>query len=94
VLPTPVTCAPNALASWTANHPTAPAAPSTKTFCPGWTSPWSRTLCRAANPEMGTTAASSKLSATGLAANWSSPAQAYSAKDPSHQPNTSSSGST
>src|ERR671936_599642 len=34
VLATPVTWAPNALASCTANHPTAPAAPMTKTFGP------------------------------------------------------------
>ena len=35
VLHTPVTCAPNALASCTANEPTPPAAPMIKTFCPG-----------------------------------------------------------
>ena len=63
VLATPVTWAPNALASWTANHPTAPAAPMTRTCWPAWTSPTSRTAWRAANPEMGTTAASSKLRA-------------------------------
>src|SRR5918993_1949213 len=91
-LATPGTPGPDALASWTANHPTAPAAPMTRTCCPGWTSPTSRTPWSAANPEMGTTAASSKLRAAGLAAKWSSPAQAYSAKEPSHQPNTSSPG--
>jgi hypothetical protein len=84
VLATPVTWAPNALASCTANHPTAPAAPMIRTFWSGWTSPTSRTAWRAANPEMGTTAASSKLSAAGLPANWSSLAQAYSAKAPTH----------
>jgi hypothetical protein len=41
---------------------------------------------------MGTTAACSKLSAAGLAAKWASEAQAYSAKAPSHQPNTWSPG--
>jgi hypothetical protein len=41
---------------------------------------------------MGTTAACSKLRAAGLAARWSSGALAYSAKEPSHQPNTSSPG--
>ena len=92
VLATPVTWPPNALASWTANHPTAPAAPMTRTCWPGWTSPTSRTPWRAANPEIGTTAACSKLRAAGLAAKWSSEAQAYSAKEPSHQPNTSSPG--
>jgi hypothetical protein len=92
VLATPVTWAPNALANCTANHPTAPAAPMTRTCCPGWTSPLSRTAWSAANPEMGTTAACSKLRLAGLAAKWSSPAQAYSAKEPSHQPNTSSPG--
>ena len=42
-----------------------------------------------ANPEMGTTAASSKERAAGLAARWSSGAMAYSAKEPSVQPNAS-----
>src|ERR671918_648956 len=35
VLATPVTWAPNALASCTANDPTPPAAPMTSTRCPG-----------------------------------------------------------
>src|SRR5919199_1295809 len=37
VLATPVTWAPNALASWTAYDPTPPAAPITRTRWPGWT---------------------------------------------------------
>jgi hypothetical protein len=76
---TPVTWAPNALASCTANDPTPPAAPMTKTRCPGWTSPTSRSACRAAKPEMGTAAACSKERFEGFGAKWSSPAQAYSA---------------
>jgi hypothetical protein len=54
---TPVTWAPNALASWTANDPTPPAAPMTSTSCPAWTWPTSRSAWRAAKPEMGTAAA-------------------------------------
>jgi hypothetical protein len=46
-----VTSAPNALASWTANDPTPPAAPMTSTRWPGWTAPWSRSPWRAAKPE-------------------------------------------
>ena len=37
VLHTPVTCAPSALAIWTANEPTPPDAPLIRTRCPGWT---------------------------------------------------------
>jgi hypothetical protein len=62
------------------------------TFCPRLSSPRSRRPCRAANPEMGTAAACSWLSVAGLRARLSSGAHAYSAKDPSHQPNTSSPG--
>jgi hypothetical protein len=36
------------------------------TFCPGWTPPVSRSAWRAANPEMGTAAACSKLRLAGF----------------------------
>ena len=58
VLHTPATWAPNALASCTANVPTPPPAPMTRTFCPAATFPVSRRPCRAANPEVGTAACS------------------------------------
>src|ERR687889_187337 len=45
---TPVTWAPDALASWTANDPTPPAAPMTMTRCPAWSWPTSRSPWRAA----------------------------------------------
>jgi hypothetical protein len=76
---TPVTWAPNVLASWTANDPTPPAAPMTSTVCPGWTAPSSRTAWRAAKPEMGTAAACSKLRLAGMGTRWSSGTLAYSA---------------
>src|SRR5216684_7148160 len=47
VLHTPLTSAPNALASCTANVPTPPEAPMTRTFCPALTCPTSRRACRA-----------------------------------------------
>src|SRR5262245_19950307 len=50
VLHTPVTSAPNALASCTVNVPTPPDAPLTRTFCPGRTRPLSRSACKAAHP--------------------------------------------
>jgi len=40
VLHTAVTSAPNDLAIWTANVPTPPDAPSTRTLWPGWTRPF------------------------------------------------------
>ncbi len=40
VLHTAVTPAPNDLAVWTANVPTPPDAPSTRTLWPGWTRPF------------------------------------------------------
>src|SRR5215218_809504 len=92
VLHTPVTSAPNALASWTAKLPTPPEAPMTTTVCPGWTPPVSRSAWRAANPEIGTAAACSKVRLPGFSASWPSGTEAYSAKDPSHQPKTASPG--
>jgi hypothetical protein len=49
------------------------------TFWPGRTLPWSRKPCNAVNPEMATTAASSKVRFAGLGASLSSGAHAYSA---------------
>jgi hypothetical protein len=92
VLHTPVTSAPNALASWTAKLPTPPEAPMTTTCWPGWTPPVSRSAWRAANPEMGTAAASSELRLVGFRASWLSGTEADSAKDPSHQPKTAAPG--
>ena len=83
VLHTPVTSAPKALASCTANVPTPPDAPMIRTFCPGWTWPVSRSACRAVGAEMGTAAACSKVRFAGLGASLSSRARAYSAKAPS-----------
>src|SRR5215211_6114064 len=91
VLHTPVTWAPNALANWTAKLPTPPEAPMTTTCWPGWTPPVSRSAWRAANPEIGTAAACSKLRLAGFCASWPWGTEAYSAKDPSHQPKTGSS---
>src|SRR5215204_4619331 len=66
VLHTPVTAAPNALASCTAYVPTPPAAPMMSTFCPGWSLPASRRPLRAVIPEIGTAAACLKLRFAGL----------------------------
>src|SRR5512132_3803245 len=90
VLHTPVTSAPKALASCTAKLPTPPDAPMITTFCPGLTPPVSRTAWRAANPEIGTAAACSKVRLAGLGASWLLGTEAYSANEPSHQPKTSS----
>src|SRR5215210_2418746 len=90
VLHTPVTTAPNALASCTAYDPTPPAAPMIRTFCPGWSLPASRRPLRAVMPEIGTAAACSKLRFAGFGAKRSALAHAYSAKDPSHVPYTRS----
>src|SRR5919204_5797979 len=86
VLHTPVTCAPKALASGTAKLPTPPEAPMITTVCPGRTPPVSRSAWRAANPEIGTAAACSKVRLGGFNASWLLGTDAYSAKDPSHQP--------
>src|SRR6266508_1958213 len=61
VLHTPVTWAPSALAIWTANVPTPPDAPLTRTFCPGCTWAASRSACRAPHAAVGTPAACSKV---------------------------------
>src|SRR5215831_10000156 len=61
VLHTPVTSAPNAVASCTANVPTSPAAPLASTRCPGWTCPLSRSACNAVTPATGTAAACSNV---------------------------------
>ena len=68
MLHTPVTWAPNAFAICTANDPTAPPAPMISTFCPGCTSPLSRSAWRAAKQEVGTVAACSKVRFAGLGA--------------------------
>ena len=52
-LQTPVTSAPSAAAIWTANVPTPPAAPFTRTRCPGWTLPRSRIACSAVTAAIG-----------------------------------------
>src|SRR3979490_76424 len=59
VLHTAVTSAPNDLAIWTANVPTPPDAPSTRTLWPGWMRPLSRRPRRAVIAAIGTAAASS-----------------------------------
>src|SRR5215213_8532789 len=56
---------------------------------PERTPPCSRTACSAAKPEIGTTAACSKVTFPGFGKRRSARATAYSAKDPRHVPNTS-----
>src|SRR5260221_9804743 len=90
-LQTPVTSAPNDLASCTANVPTPPAAPLIRTRCPGWIRP-ARRPCKAVSPARGTAAASSKETFAGFAARYDSEAHAYSARDPRQNPKTSSPG--
>ena len=87
---TPVTSAPAALAICTAKVPTPPDAPMTSTRCPACTCPRSRTACRAVSAETGTAAACAKVRLAGLGASLSGRALAYSAKEPSAMPNTSS----
>src|ERR1022692_3586535 len=87
---TPVTSAPDALAICTAKVPTPPDAPMTSTRFPACTCPRSRTACRAVNAETGTAAACVKVRLAGLGASLSGRALAYSAKEPSAMPNTSS----
>ena len=79
---TPVTCAPNAFAIWTAKGPTFPDAPLTRTLSPGSMRLLPRRFCNARMPDCGTVAASSKLMLGGLWAHACSAAQAYSAKAP------------
>src|SRR5215467_8933082 len=95
VLHTPVTSAPNALASCTANVPTPPDAPLIKTLCPGRTRPLSRSACNAVHPATGTDAACSNVRPSGFAStapSWRT--LMYSARVPrsSRPPNTSSPG--
>ena len=95
VLHTPVTSAPNALASCTAKVPTPPDAPLTSTLCPARIRPLSRSACRAVNAATGTDAACSNVRPAGLvitAPSWRM--LMYSARVPrsSRPPNTSSPG--
>ena len=90
VLHTPVTSAPIALAICTANVPTPPEAPLTRTLCPASSLAWSRSAWRAVIPAMGTAAACSKLRAAGFVTRLVSAVAAYSAKAPWHHPKTSS----
>src|SRR4249920_1318060 len=93
VLATPVTSAPNAFAICTAIVPTPPAAPMTRTFCPGCTFALSRMAWRAVTPETGTAAACSKEAFAGLRTSLWAGVTACSAKDPaSATPITSSPG--
>src|SRR4029453_15241724 len=59
--------------------PPPPAPPMARARRPGWIWPTSRSAWRAANPEMGTTPACSKLTPAGLCARWSAGAVADSA---------------
>jgi hypothetical protein len=77
-LPTPVTCAPNALASCTPNDPTPPAAPMIGTFCPAWTSPSSEDP-GGGEPEDGDGRSLLEAEVGRLVAKWSSPTHGYSA---------------
>ena len=86
VLHTPVTSAPNALASCTAKLPTPPEAPMTRTRWPGSTLPASVSACSAVPAEIGTTAAWSNVRFAGLRDSLSSRTAAYSAKDPRRDP--------
>src|SRR5271157_2386640 len=92
VLHMPVTSAPNDLAICTANVPTPPAAPLIKTFCLDRICPLSRRPCNAVRPATDTAAACSNVTLLGFVTNADSEVQAYSAKAPRHEPNTSSPG--
>src|SRR5713101_7959892 len=92
VLHTPVTCAPNDLAICTANVPTPPAAPLTRTLLPAKIFPWSRRPCNAVSPATNTDAACSNVTLSGLITKFDLVVHAYSAKAPRHEPNTSSPG--
>src|SRR5437667_120891 len=91
VLDTPVTFRPTVFARCTANEPTPPDAPTIRTSCPDWMSPL-RSPWRAVPPEIGTAAACSNVRFAGFRASLASGADAYSAKEPSAVPNTSSPG--
>src|SRR5207245_6611763 len=92
VLHTPVTSAPNDLAICTANVPTPPPAPLIRTFCPDRIFPLSRRPCNAVSAATLTEAACSNVTLEGFVATADSEVHAYSAKDPRHEPNTSSPG--
>ncbi|MGZ4665668.1 MAG: hypothetical protein ACXV5Q_11660, partial [Frankiaceae bacterium] len=72
-----MTSAPSAVAIWTANVPTPPAAPLTSTRCPGRTAPTSRIPRSAVAPAIGTAAACSNVRLTGLGTSLSASVQAY-----------------
>src|SRR6266545_7113990 len=93
-LQTAVTSAPNALAIWTAKVPTPAEPPLTRTRCPLWTRPWSRSACSAVLPATANVAASSKETPAGFRTTPAAFAATltYSAKAPRAAPNTSSPG--
>src|SRR6266851_6735271 len=80
VLHTPVTSALNDLAICTANVPTPPDAPFTRTFYPEWICPLSRRPCRAVSAATGMAAASSNELFAGFNATVFSGTDAYSAQ--------------
>jgi hypothetical protein len=88
VLPTPVTWAPRALASCTANWPTDPPAPMISTRWPA-AMPAVCTAWKAAQPATGSDAASMAVSDAGASASSVAFAVVYSASDPRQVPNTS-----
>ena len=90
VLHTPVTCAPNDFAIWTANVPMPPPAPTMSTFCPARMRPASRSAWSAVNAAIPVPAACSKVTPAGFGTRCSSLATAYSAKVPTPTPKTSS----
>ena len=93
VLQTPVTSAPSAFAICTANVPTPPAAPLTRTRCPASSRPLSRRAWSAVTPASGIAAACSNVRPAGFAARtFFGPAHTYSASAPAFAPNTSSPG--
>src|SRR6266545_3929389 len=92
-LQTAVTSAPNARAIWTAKVPTPPEPPLTRTRCPLWTRPWSRSACSAVLPATANVAASSNETPAGFGTTPPFAATiTYSAKAPLAAPNTSSPG--
>ena len=90
VLHTPVTCAPQDFAIWTANVPIPPPAPTIRTFCPAWRRPESRSAWSAVSAAIPVAAPCSKVMLAGFGTRRSSLAAAYSAKVPLPTPNTSS----
>src|SRR5690242_5080247 len=90
-LQTPVTCAPRCLAICTANVPTPPEAPMTRTCWPGPIPP-ARRPCNAVTAASGTAAACSKVRFPGLGPRLPWGTAMYSAKAPWPKPYTSSPG--